>query len=88
MAGVLIEKSGVLTDQGESVCFACMVHKRDYIVSPCNHVVLCSQCAHRHRSGLRNEFGITVHILNYVGCPQLRTKVMNYVRICLLVLMY
>lgn len=80
LAGVLIEENGVLAGPGESVCVACMVHKRDYMVTPCNHVVLCGPCAHRHRSGLRNEFGI---ILNYVGCPQCRTKVINYVRIYL-----
>lgn len=56
-----IEKNGVLAGQGESVCFACMVHKCDYMVTPCNRVVLCGSCAHRHRSGLRNEFGITVY---------------------------
>lgn len=61
MAGVLIEKNGVLAGQGESVCFVCTVHKRDYMVTPCNHVVLCNPCAHRHSSGLRNEFGITVY---------------------------
>lgn len=69
MAGVLIEKNGVLAGQEESVRFACMVHKHDYMVTPCNHVVLCG-LAHRHRSGLRNEFGIS--ILNYVGYLQCR----------------